>query len=34
MSEIELVRFGIGMYSVVLGYVGGMIILGYYGWFK
>ena len=26
MSEIELIHFGIGMYSVLLGFVGGMIM--------
>ena len=38
MSEIEFVHFGIGMYSVLLGFVSGMIIFGilhdYCGWFK
>lgn len=38
MSEVEFIHFGIGMYSVLLGFVGGMIIFGvlhdYYGWFK
>ena len=38
ISEIEFIHFGIGMYSVLLGFVGGMIIFGilhdYCGWFK
>lgn len=38
MNEVEFIHFGIGMFSVLLGFVGGMIILGilhdYCEWFK